>query len=94
MAQMDEVLAELRRRILGQFESGPANSAPPQHQETNEEGATTQSFNAEYQRRGSAVVALRRLSHPDRDGGAVVEDDPAVSELVGRLAACWTWRII
>jgi hypothetical protein len=25
----------------------------------------------------SAVVALRRLSHPERDGAVVVEDDPA-----------------
>jgi hypothetical protein len=79
MAQMDDVLAELRHRIMRPFESGPPKPAKPQHQETNEEGATTQSFNAEYQRHGSAAVALRRLAHPGRDGGVVVEDDP-VSE--------------
>src|SRR5580698_4145959 len=76
MAQMDDVLAELRHRIMRPFESGPPKPAKPQHQETNEEGATTQSFNAEYQRHGSAAVALRRLAHPGRDGGVVVEDDP------------------
>jgi hypothetical protein len=39
-------------------------------------------------RRGSAAVALRRLSHPARDGrdaGAVVEDDQ-LSELAKRLS--------
>ena len=38
-----------------------------------------QSVNIEYQRHGSAAVALRRLAHPGRDGAVVVEDDP-VSE--------------
>jgi hypothetical protein len=38
----------------------------------------TQSVNVEYQRHGSAAVTLRR-SHPGRDGGVVVGDDP-VSE--------------
>jgi hypothetical protein len=79
MAEMDHVLAELRHRIMRPFESAPPNPARLQHQETNEEGAMTQSVNAEYQRHGSAAVALRRLAHPGRDGGSVVEDDP-VSE--------------
>jgi hypothetical protein len=79
MAQMDDVMAELRHRIMRPFESGPPKPAQPQHQETNEEGATPQSFNAECQRHGSAAVALRRLAHPGRDGGVVAEDDP-VSE--------------
>jgi hypothetical protein len=35
----------------------------------------TQSVNSEYQRHGSAAVALRRLAHPERDGGTVVEGD-------------------
>ena len=35
----------------------------------------TQSVNVEYQRKGSAAVALRRLAHPNRDGGVVVEAD-------------------
>jgi hypothetical protein len=76
MAEMDNVLAELRHRIMRSFEKPPK---PPQHQETDEEGAMTQSVNIEYERHGSAAVALRRLAHPGRDGGAVVEDDP-VSE--------------
>ena len=67
---MDDVLAELRHRIMGQLKP-----AQPQHQET---PAMTQSVNIE-QRRGSAAVALRRLAHPGRDGAVVMEDDP-VSE--------------
>jgi hypothetical protein len=40
----------------------------------------------EEHRRGSAAVALRRLSHPERDGrGAVVEDD-RISEVARRLS--------
>ena len=68
MAEMDDVLAELRHRIMGQLKP-----AQPQHQET---PAMTQSVNVEYQRHGSAAVALRRLAHPGRDGA---EADP-VSE--------------
>ena len=68
MAEMDDVLAELRHRIMGQLKP-----AQPQHQET---PAMTQSVNVEYQRHGSAAIALRRLAHPGRDGGAVVGDDP------------------
>ena len=71
MAEMDDVLAELRHRIMGQLKP-----AQPQHQET---PAMTQSVNVEYQRHGSAAVALRRLAHSGRDGAVVVEDDP-VSE--------------
>jgi hypothetical protein len=82
MAEMDDVLAELRHRIMGQLKP-----ARPQHQETNGEGpAITQSVNAEYQRHGSAAVALRRLAHPERDGGAVVEEpvsEPINPERVG-----------
>ena len=70
MAEMDDVLAELRHRIMGQLKP-----AQPQHQET---PAMTQPVNIE-QRRGSAAIALRRLAHPGRDGAVVVEDDP-VSE--------------
>ena len=77
---MDDILSEFRHRIMGPFESGPPKPARLQHQETNEEGlAMTQPVNAEYQRHGSAAVALRRLSHPERDGAVVAEDDP-VSE--------------
>jgi hypothetical protein len=41
--------------------------------------------NSEHRRLGSAAVALRRLSHPGRDGGVVVEGDP-ISQLIRRLA--------
>jgi hypothetical protein len=69
MAEMDDVLAELRHRIMGQLKP-----ARPQHQETNGEGpAVTQPVNVE-QQRGSAAVALRRLAHPERDGSTVVEE--------------------
>jgi hypothetical protein len=77
MAEIEDVLAELRHRIMGPFESGPLKPARPQHQETSEEGpAMTQPVNIE-QRHGSAAVALRRLAHPGRDGGVAVEDAPA-----------------
>jgi hypothetical protein len=90
---MDDALAELRHRIMGQLKP-----AQPQHQET---PARAQSVNVEYQRHGSAAVALRRLAHPERDGaeadpvsepinperggGAVVGDDP-ISPLLRRLS--------
>jgi len=87
MAEMDDVLAELRHRIMGQLKP-----AQPQHQET---PAMTQSVNVEYQRHGSAAVALRRLAHPGRDGaeadpvpdrgGGAVGDDP-ISPLLRRLS--------
>ena len=70
MAEMDDVLAELRHRIMGQLKP-----AQPQHQET---PAMTQS-DVEYQRHGSAAIALRRLAHAGRNRGVVVGDDP-VSE--------------
>jgi hypothetical protein len=75
MTEMDDVLAELRHRIMGQLKP-----ARPQHQETAGEGpAMTQSVNIEHQQHGSAAVALRRLAHPGRNGAVLVEDDP-VSE--------------
>jgi hypothetical protein len=68
MAQIDDVLAELRQRIMGPVERGSPKPTQPQHQETNGEGpAMTQP---------SAAVALRRLAHPGRDG-VVVGDAPA-----------------
>jgi hypothetical protein len=68
MAEMDDVLAELRHRIIGQLKP-----AQPQHQET-----PATSVNIE-QRQGSAAVALRRLAHPGRDR-AIVAEDHSVSE--------------
>jgi hypothetical protein len=50
MAETDDVLAELRHRIMGQLKP-----AQPQHQET---PAMTQSVSVEYQRHGSAAIAL------------------------------------
>jgi hypothetical protein len=64
MAQIDDVLAELRHRIMAPFESGPLKPA-------------TQEM--DYPAEHSAVVALRRLAHPGRDGGVVADDAP-VSE--------------
>jgi hypothetical protein len=61
MAQIDDVLAELRHRIMGPFESGPLK---PRTQEMDSS------------EKNSAAVALRRLAHPGRDGGVVVEDAP------------------
>jgi hypothetical protein len=78
MAEIDDVLSELRHRITGPFESGPPKPARSQHPETNEGGlAMPQSVNTEYQRHGSAAVALRRLAHPGRD--SVIVDDAQVS---------------
>jgi hypothetical protein len=58
---MEDVLAELRHRIMGQLKP-----TRPQHQETNGDGpAVIQPVNIG-QRRGSAAVALRRLAHPER----------------------------
>jgi hypothetical protein len=72
MAETDDVLVELRHRIMGTLKP-----ARPQHQETSEEGpTTTRPVNLE-RGRGSAAVALHRLAHPGRDGNAVVEDAPA-----------------
>ena len=61
MAEIDNVLAELRHRIMRPFESGAPKPAT-------QEGDSPVKH--------SAAVALRRLVHPGRDGGVVVEDDP------------------
>src|SRR6516225_862926 len=61
MAEIDNVLAELRDRIMRPFESGSPKPA-------------TQEMDSSVKH--SAAVALRRLVHPGRDGGVVVEDDP------------------
>ncbi len=79
MAEIEDVLAELRHRIMGPFESGPPKPARRQQETNEEELAMAQSVNIEHRRHGSAAVALRRLAHPGRDGGVVAGDDP-VSE--------------
>jgi hypothetical protein len=61
MAQIDDVLAELRHRIMGPIESGPPKPA-------------TQEVDSPVKH--SAAVALRRLAHPARDGAVGVEDHP------------------
>jgi hypothetical protein len=66
MAEIDGILSELRHRIMGPFESGPPNLA-------------TQEVDSSMKH--SAVVALRRLSHPERDGTLVVEDDAATEPI-------------
>jgi hypothetical protein len=70
MAEIDGILTELRHRIMASFESGPPKPA-------------TQEVDNPVKH--SAVIALRRLSHPERDGGVVVEDGPA-SDPVKRLS--------
>jgi hypothetical protein len=66
MAEIDSILSELRHRIMGPFESGTPKAA-------------TQEMDSPVEH--SAVVALRRLTHPERDGGLVVEDDPAAKAI-------------
>ena len=70
MPEIDGILSELRHRIMGPFESGPPKP-------------TAQEVDSPVQH--SAVVALRRLSHLERDGTVVVEHDP-VSEPIKRLS--------
>jgi hypothetical protein len=66
MAQIDDILSELRHRIMGPFEGEPPKPA-------------TQEVDSPVEH--SAIVALHRLSHPERNGGVVVEANP-VSELM------------
>jgi hypothetical protein len=83
MAEIEDVLAELRHRIMGRVESGPPKPVPPVEAVAPPQvlhPAMTQPIDLD-QRRGSAAVALRRLAHPERDGGVVVEED-SVSEAI------------
>jgi hypothetical protein len=66
MAEIDGILSELRHRIMGPFESGAPKLA-------------TQEVDGPVEH--SAVVALRRLTHPERDGGLAVEDDSATKPI-------------
>ena len=69
MAEIDGILSELRHRIMGPFEGGPTKPA------TEEVGDPVEH---------SAVVALRRLTHPERDGGLIVQDDAATTPISPR----------
>jgi hypothetical protein len=91
MAEMNDVLAELRHRIMGPIEGGPSKPVPEPVEAVTPlpacgvlHPAMSQPANIEHQH-GSAAVALRRLAHPRRDGGVVVEDDP-ISPLIRRLS--------
>jgi hypothetical protein len=70
MAEIDDVLAELRERIMRPSESGapePAEAVTPLPACGVLHPAMTQPVDLD-QRHGSAAVALRRLAHPGRDG--------------------------
>jgi hypothetical protein len=92
MAEIDDVLAELRQRIMRPSDSGapkpePVEAVAPLPACGVLHPAVTQPVDLD-QRHGSAAVALRRLAHPERDGGVAVEDDPAsqISQLIRRLS--------
>jgi hypothetical protein len=79
MAEIDDVLAELRQRIMRPSDSGapkpePVEAVVPLPACGVLHPAVTQPVDLD-QRHGSAAVALRRLTHPGRDGGA--QDAPA-----------------
>jgi hypothetical protein len=69
MAEIDGILSELRHRIMGPFEGGPTKPA-------------TEEVDGPVEH--SAVVALRRLTHPARDGGLMVQDDAATTPISPR----------
>jgi hypothetical protein len=94
MAEIDDVLAELRQRIMRPSDSGAPKPVPEPVEVVAPlppcgvlHPAVTQPVDLD-QRHGSAAVALRRLAHPERDGGVAVEDDPAsqISQLIRRLS--------
>jgi hypothetical protein len=66
MAEIDGILGELRHRIMGPLESGPLKPA------TKEVDSPV---------KHSAVIALRRLTHPERDGVLAVEVDSAAKPI-------------
>jgi hypothetical protein len=87
MPEIDEVMAELRRRVM-QHESGPPKPAPEPVEAITSlpargvlHPAMTQPVDLD-QHHGSAAIALRRLAHPGRDGPVVAE----LSQLIKRLA--------
>jgi hypothetical protein len=81
MAEIDDVLAELRQRIMVRSDSGAPKVMPERIEAVAPLPACrvlhptmTQPVDLD-QRHGSAAVALRRLAHPGRDGG--LKDAPA-----------------
>jgi hypothetical protein len=94
VAEIDDVLAELRRRIMRPCDSGAPKPVPEPVEAVAPLPACgvlhpsmTQPVDLD-QRHGSASVALRRLTHPGRDGGVAVEDGPTsqISQLIRRLS--------
>jgi hypothetical protein len=94
VAEIDDVLAELRRRIMRPSDSGAPKPVPEPVEAVAPLPACgvlhpsmTQPVDLD-QRHGSASVALRRLTHPGRDGGVAVEDGPTsqISQLIRRLS--------
>jgi hypothetical protein len=94
MAEIDDVLAELRQRIMRPSDSGAPKPVPEPVEVVAPlppcgvlHPAVTQPVDLD-QRHRSAAVALRRFAHPERDGGVAVEDDPAsqISQLIRRLS--------
>ena len=80
MAEIDDVLAELRQCIIRPSDSGAPKPVPESVEAVAPlpacgvlHPAMTQPVDLD-QRHGSAAVALRRLAHPGRDG---VQDAPA-----------------
>jgi hypothetical protein len=74
MAEIDDVLAELRQRIMVPSDSGAPKAVPERIEAVAPlpacgvlQPAMTQPVDRD-QRHGSAAVALRRLAHPGRDG--------------------------
>jgi hypothetical protein len=66
MAEIDVILSELRHRIMRPLGSGPLKPA-------------SQGMDSPVKH--SAVVALRRLTHPERDGVLGAEHDPATKPI-------------
>jgi hypothetical protein len=81
MAEIDDVLAELRQRIMRPSpKPEPVEAVTPLPECGVLDPAMTQLLDIE-QRHGSAAVALRRLAHPRRDGGV---QDAWASEPIDR----------
>ena len=82
MPEIDDLMTELRQRIMRPAESGPPKPAPVEAvTPVRLRPATPEPVDLD-QHHGSAAVALRRLAHPGRDGPVIAE----LSQLIRRLA--------